>query len=617
MILKPSAKFQELIDIYREMSTAQQEQSQAIPPGFTAQNAAKYRHDLLYLFEKHEIQTVLDYGGGGTAWTDETVPEGKNLVAFLGNVDVVHFEPTYDLLKKPKCDAVVSFDVLEHIFLGDVCYVLNDIFTHAKRLVYLVVACDPAQKTLSTGENAHITQRSAQWWKGAVDMTAVQYPSVSYRLICTRTDKPPKVFEMQNFDNISAAPGYDRPEQYVDIDVFGAPEAKMQNGLSYIKNGHGQRAAQQMLVIPFKALKRKHIPTYARLAGTLGATGHIDPHSMRRINRFLDSNIEPFLRYRAALKGKDISMAKTLRNAAMPLPNSSKTIGWHASVALLHLGHKRLGFRFYHNRLGADDGVVSWPKNAIHVPFDGKAFVHDVHLEQGVGDVFLHLAHLKSTGLDVVFRFHVTPRWEKLLRLFFPTCDVVVHPNWVMVPDGVQMHATGDFMVYQFYKTNTLRPSDYLLPAFDNRAGYGISWRGGAKFLNDTDNRKIALSEMLEALPPNQTYYCLQYDITQDEYDYIRKNRPDIRFPAGNMKSDLYGLTQLIRRLKGVISVRNSNLHIAGNCGISCLAFIDDTTSWLWSDQNKKVRPLYGKTRIHKRSDYTRENLEDWMQSVL
>ena len=79
-----------------------------------------------------------------------------------------------------------------------VATVLRDIFSHAKKLVILNVACYEANALLPNGENAHITVRSPHWWKGALDLISVEYPSVSIDLICS-----PKYNQMQAFPTFS------------------------------------------------------------------------------------------------------------------------------------------------------------------------------------------------------------------------------------------------------------------------------------------------------------------------------------------------------------------------------------------------------------------------------
>ena len=80
---------------------------------------------------------------------------------------------------------MISFDVLEHVFVSDVPSVLRDMFSYATKVIFLNVACYPAAAKLPNGENAHVTAREPLWWKGMVDGIAVEYPKTSIYLMCS------------------------------------------------------------------------------------------------------------------------------------------------------------------------------------------------------------------------------------------------------------------------------------------------------------------------------------------------------------------------------------------------------------------------------------------------
>ena len=212
-MFEPSTKYHELIGLYARMAEQGYETRKGprVEKAYSDQEAAKFRHELKPLFAEHGIKSVLDYGGGGTDWRDKQVPEGGSLTAFLGIEDYRVFEPARAVdARGEKADAVVCFDVMEHIYVADVGYVLNDIFAQARRLVVINVAGYRANALLPNGENAHITIRSAQWWQGAVelvasawpDVTAVLYHSESY----TQASRLPTVC----FAKSNAADGYVR-----------------------------------------------------------------------------------------------------------------------------------------------------------------------------------------------------------------------------------------------------------------------------------------------------------------------------------------------------------------------------------------------------------------------
>lgn len=207
-----TSKYDELIGLYARMAKEGYETRRGprVARAYSDQEAAKFRLELKPLFQQHAIRSVLDYGGGGTAWADKQVPEGGSLADFLGVSDYRVFEPARGVDESGKTDAVVCFDVLEHIYVGDIGFVLNEIFARAERLVVINVAGYQANALLPTGENAHITIRPAQWWRGAVDLVASAYPEVTSVLYHSESYTGATKLPTVCFSDLNGAPGYVR-----------------------------------------------------------------------------------------------------------------------------------------------------------------------------------------------------------------------------------------------------------------------------------------------------------------------------------------------------------------------------------------------------------------------
>lgn len=140
---------------------------------FTGRTILKHRKELQKLCSELEIESLLDYGcGKAGAWKDKMAVDSNNdnacsLAEYL-NVPIVALYdigvPEYANLPVDKFDLVVSIDVLEHIPVETLGRVLSDIFSHAKKYVYLTIASYPARKLLPDGRNAHVTIRKPKWW---------------------------------------------------------------------------------------------------------------------------------------------------------------------------------------------------------------------------------------------------------------------------------------------------------------------------------------------------------------------------------------------------------------------------------------------------------------------
>ena len=186
-ILSLSPKGQELVNMYAEMARV----------GYHLANGAyktnvyndfelkKFKTPIKDIFKNNEIKTVLDYGCGGSNWSAANFNGDQSAIDFFELQRIFSYEPARSIDERTMVDAVVCFDVLEHIFISDVANVIRDIFSCAKKLVILNVACYPANAILPNGENAHVTVRSQHWWKGVVDTISFEFPNISVVLICS------------------------------------------------------------------------------------------------------------------------------------------------------------------------------------------------------------------------------------------------------------------------------------------------------------------------------------------------------------------------------------------------------------------------------------------------
>lgn len=107
--------------------------------------------------EMHQYTQILDYGSGAGN-------TAKGLLA-LG-FDVQEYEP--GIIEKstlPSCaEMIICNDVMEHIEPKYVPNVMRHIHSLTKGHVFFTIALFPAVKTLSNGDNAHLTIKSSKWW---------------------------------------------------------------------------------------------------------------------------------------------------------------------------------------------------------------------------------------------------------------------------------------------------------------------------------------------------------------------------------------------------------------------------------------------------------------------
>jgi hypothetical protein len=197
----PTRQFHELVELYERMHSAgyvarRGEENVAIaaesafPGDALPMWSAFIRGEIL----RYGSRTLLDYGAGKARYYKQpqsfvqhggTVHTGM-LRPYWNNIEIHTYEPALgDVLPDRKFDCVVNADVLEHIFAGDIPWVVREMFSLARHFVFCNVACYPAQARLPTGEDAHIMLRAPDYWRGVFDSIASEYPNVDYVLACS------------------------------------------------------------------------------------------------------------------------------------------------------------------------------------------------------------------------------------------------------------------------------------------------------------------------------------------------------------------------------------------------------------------------------------------------
>ena len=183
-----SKKGEELIKLYKSMANNgyMRESGKNVNDAFSDFESRYYRDHINSTFIKVGVKTVLDYGCGGSDWNMKGFDtSGKSAKEFYCLEKVNRYEPARNINERVVSDAVLNFDVLEHVFIADIQSVLKDIFSYASKLVVINVACYPASALLPNGENAHVTVRHPLWWKSQLDNIALEFPNTSILLFAS------------------------------------------------------------------------------------------------------------------------------------------------------------------------------------------------------------------------------------------------------------------------------------------------------------------------------------------------------------------------------------------------------------------------------------------------
>ncbi len=145
------------------------------------------------IIEKNNCKTLLDYGSGkGDRYFKESIFIGKKYppLKSFWNIQPTLFDPGVPHPKpiNKKFDIVISIDVLEHIPIKDLDWVIKEIFNFSKKIVLFNIACYPSVAKLPDGNNAHVSVYPPLWWAGFITNIAINLNS-KFLLVCTHREK--------------------------------------------------------------------------------------------------------------------------------------------------------------------------------------------------------------------------------------------------------------------------------------------------------------------------------------------------------------------------------------------------------------------------------------------
>ena len=190
----PSPDFLKLIEIYKKVhleGSSKQDNKKKLPKDTYNGRATFFFADFIQtIINKNNCKNMLDYGSGkGDFYFEERKFNNKIYPPLkdFWNIQPTLYDPGINEFFKPKdkkFDIVISIDVLEHIPFQDLNWVINEIFSFSKNIVFLNIACYPAGVVLEDGRNAHVSLFHPKWWWGFVTALSNQY-KLKIFLVCS------------------------------------------------------------------------------------------------------------------------------------------------------------------------------------------------------------------------------------------------------------------------------------------------------------------------------------------------------------------------------------------------------------------------------------------------
>lgn len=143
---------------------------------FGGMTLAKFSEPTSKVLRWLKARSVLDYGSGsGKSW--DKAKELKEVRESLDRLEMYDPGiPDRDKLPDGTFDAVLCFDVLEHVPEEEVPETLQEIFSKADRVALLSFCPRGSKKKLpSTGTDVHVTQKPREWWERQISAANLSY----------------------------------------------------------------------------------------------------------------------------------------------------------------------------------------------------------------------------------------------------------------------------------------------------------------------------------------------------------------------------------------------------------------------------------------------------------
>ena len=188
----PSPRYRELVTLYQQVHREGiPEQNLAGEDVYVGKSLIGHLPAVQALVAATGAKTLLDYGAGkGRVYAQRNIklPDGRiipSVQEYLGIDRIACYDPAVPEhwnFPSERFDGVISTDALEHCPQDDMPWIVEEMFSSARKFVYANVASYPAQKCLPNGENAHCTIRPPEWWEERLRRHAAARPGVDWEV---------------------------------------------------------------------------------------------------------------------------------------------------------------------------------------------------------------------------------------------------------------------------------------------------------------------------------------------------------------------------------------------------------------------------------------------------
>ena len=355
------------------------------------------------------------------------------------------------------------------------------------------------------------------------------------------------------------------------------------------------------IVAPPSGARERSRLAYLQLGCALYHTGDLE--AAKKLNASIPTRHWRPMRYRLALRQRDPATAKRLRTDPEVTEKERDDFRTTAGLYLLWAHRYRQGFPLYAARHNAILFPKVMPRALTHTPLpdDPRQDEDTIILEQGLGDVLFHLAHIKHEGVHQTSRFVGLPQYGPIIRRYFPDARYTRHQDLGATPSRPKAHLAADFVGRGYARSGRVAAPitlDQPIRFKDEPPVWGICWRGGSG-QNRREERHIPLRMFLDLLPRDGRYLALQFDLRDDERELLLADGRCM-VPLSPVTANPVHTIDMIRGLAGVISVDSANWHMAGLCQVPILAIMNRTPHWFWGPEARAESAYASATTISK-----------------
>ena len=341
--------------------------------------------------------------------------------------------------------------------------------------------------------------------------------------------------------------------------------------------------------------------------------GNIDKANNLLQNLLLMPSTSPEMLLRIKIDLGKILMAKgeysKAINEYLTIGASNPNIAYNLALCHLFLQKYELGWNYHEERIKLNTfGKLRTRYFSFTKPtWDPNRPKKNLLIwgEQGIGDVILQSQFIEMLKNDIS---NLTLAVEKKLISFFKN----IYPDIEIINiDEIDQYSNYDFhlptgslgkhfqKIFDVAKLNS-KPkynfSDKKVPHKKNKLRCGLSWQSTNKLFGH--KKSIQLNQLSEVLRNDEIEFInLQFSYDKNEVENMEKKLKKEIFTSHEIDcySDIKGVAALINSCDLVITISNSNAHIAGKLGINTFLLLpfSDGKLWYWGTNDDMQIPWY------------------------